>query len=62
MFLASLRMCVSDYMSKSFRTVAAADEGQGERMAVGEEAEAVVVTSPNRGPGADVGPAGRVLV
>ena len=54
-------MCLTT-CRKVFRTVAAADEGQGERMVVGEEAEAVVVTSPNRGPGADVGPAGRVLV
>ena len=51
-----------DYMSKSFRTEAAAGEDRGERMAVGEEAEVDVVTPPDRGPGAGVGPAGRVLV
>ena len=45
-----------------FRTEAAAGEDRGERMAVGEEAEVDVVTSPDRGPGAGVGPAVCVLV
>ena len=40
----------------------AADEGRGERMAVGEEAEVDVVMSPDRDLGAGVGPAGCVLV
>ena len=47
---------------RGFRTEAAAGEDRGEQMAVEEEAGVDVVTPPDRGPGAGVGPAGRVSV
>ena len=53
--------CVWLYVEK-FRTEASVGEGQGERTEGREEAEADVVTSPGRGLGAGVGPAGCVLV
>ena len=45
-----------------FRIEAAAGEDRGEQMVVEEEAGVDVVTPPDRGPGAGVGPAGRVSV